>query len=65
MFAAASTAISAFQMVFFCKNQQTLSIEVIIFRCQGRHGLLFVFHGVAQGHFLYLYAVSSLNYPQI
>jgi ornithine--oxo-acid transaminase len=38
-----------------------LRIDVVIFCSQGRYGLLFLFHGLAQGHFLYLYAVYSLT----
>ncbi len=38
-----------------------MRIDVVIFCSQGRYGLLFLFHGLAQGHFLYLYAVYSLT----
>ena len=38
-----------------------MRIDVVIFCSQGRYGLLFLFHGLAQGHFLYLYAVNSLT----
>ena len=37
-----------------------MRIDVVIFCSQGRYWLLFLFHGLAQGHFLYLYAVNSL-----
>ena len=42
-----------------------MCIDVVIFCGQRKYGLLFLFHGLAQRHFLYLYAVNRKTADKI
>lgn len=61
MFASITAAKASFEMVFFCKDHQSLLIDIIVFLGQFWHWLLFLFHGLAKSQLVYLSLICSEN----